>query len=226
MRNISSTLLQKPLTNNLQGVILFSPMLEIKPKGTKTMKKKVIKNVPIFYASITKPRFKYEDDTLKEYCLDAVVPQRVAEHWVKVFPKNKVHVYTQKEFQDRYHQLPVVKGLETDSGKYAVVKLKTPANYIDKNGSVQNSRPLPVQVVEDGEFPEVLDENIMVGNNSVCDVYFSSFENKYGSFPRLLGVDIRKLEIYETEAEEFGAEEEAPAPKKKAKPAVSEEIPF
>lgn len=196
-----------------------------------------VRGVTLGFVKIQNPVLKYQSKTDKEYSVDLIVSEDVADEWEELFPKNGVRKIKTEDFESIYKCPPPF----PKEKKQFVLKVRTDALFKGDVGEYKEgdlvpysftSRPKVYIPSPSGKVEDVTMEKL-VGNGSVGDVSFRIMSNDYGDFPKLSAVLVKELVKYEAKgsSSDFGEvehkepshKEEAPVEKKSEKnPPVEE----
>lgn len=163
-------------------------------------KKGFLRDVTLCYTKIQVAAPKYQDKLHKEYTVDAIVTEDVADEWEEAFAKNRPKKIKTSEFKDRYKIDPP----SPKEKNQFMLKVKVGATFKkdynefsegDLVPATFKGRPKVLLPVEGGVKDVTM--TTLVGNGSVGDISFSITDNDYGVFPQLSAVLVKDLVVYE-----------------------------
>lgn len=211
--------------------------VSVKPLG-KQMYNMYLKNVPVWYAAVHKPKFKYQSDTEKEFSLTVFVDKATFQLMDSANGLDKGFVAINKQFREvgvdknknRKVKFPLSSQIEDDEKKeysYDAVKGMYGASLCLAEISKKGKRNA-VTVIGKPDAQGVIQEFTRdIGNGSICNIKLFGYVNKEG----MLNIQLDTVQVLEhvpyvggnsdtVDDDEFGGayvraprvEAEAPAP--------------
>lgn len=150
----------------------------------------ILSGVYFNYCKIREPGKKYQSE-LKEYSVDVVLSKKQAAEWKQQWPKNRVKIVSNKEYEDIYKTPAPFEG----QSKQYIVKLKKP--FSNKDGVPIPARYRPRVYQRDGDVLREITSTVYVGNGSKGDVEIDTITNSFGTFPVLKNIAVSDLVEYE-----------------------------